>query len=106
MRARIDAGRDDIGQALIDDDLDVDIGINGQQAGERRLQDRQRRMLAGRDADRAGGALPRRHGRSSRGHAGDPRRGRYEQPQASSGRAIDDPRRDIQPVGLTFRSQS
>ena len=51
--ARVVAGRDDVGQAIVDDDLDLDVGMVRQEPPQGRLQDGDRRMLAGRDADRA-----------------------------------------------------
>jgi hypothetical protein len=56
--ARIVALRDDVGQAIVDDELDLDVRIARQQLRQCRPEDRFGRMLAGRDADRAGGLVP------------------------------------------------
>ena len=46
---------DDVGQAIVDDELHLDVGIVRQQRRERRPEDRLGRVLARRDADGAGG---------------------------------------------------
>ena len=51
---------DDIGQSVIDDDLDLDVRIFRQQLCQSRPQERDRRMLARTDADGAGGLLAQR----------------------------------------------
>ncbi|MNZ98027.1 hypothetical protein D3C78_1172980 [compost metagenome] len=48
--ASVVALRHDVGQTVVHDDLDVEIGIVGQQLREYGLQDGDRGMLAGRDA--------------------------------------------------------
>ncbi len=55
--ARVVAFRDDIGQAVIDDDLDMDVRIFAHQLRDRGPEDRFRRMLAGRDANVSGRLL-------------------------------------------------
>ena len=59
LLAEADAGviafGDDVGQPIVDDDLDLDVGIVRQQLGQRGPENRLSRVLAGRDADRAGG---------------------------------------------------
>ena len=47
----------DIGQAVVDDDLDLDVGILAQKLRELRQQDRIDRVFRGRDPDGAGGLL-------------------------------------------------
>jgi hypothetical protein len=53
--ARIVTLGNDVGQPVIDDDLDLDIGIFPQERGERRQQDRFRRILGRGDPNGAGG---------------------------------------------------
>ena len=48
---------DDVGQAVVDDDLDLDVRIVRQEPSQGRPEDRVGRVLAGRDADGAGGLL-------------------------------------------------
>ena len=59
--AEADAGvvalRDDVGEAVIDGELHLDIGVARQQLCQRGPEDRLRGMLADRDADGAGGLV-------------------------------------------------
>jgi alkylhydroperoxidase/carboxymuconolactone decarboxylase family protein YurZ len=48
---------DDVGQAVVDDELALDVGILGQELRELRPQDRVDGMIAGRDPDGAGGLV-------------------------------------------------
>lgn len=48
---------DDVGEAIIDDELDLDVGTARQELCQRRPKDRLRRMLARGDAHRAGRRL-------------------------------------------------
>src|SRR4029079_17690289 len=48
---------DDIGQAVVDDDLDLDVGIIPEEFGELRPQDRVDDIVDCRDPDGAGGPL-------------------------------------------------
>ena len=50
---------DDVGQAVVDDDLDLDVGIVAQELGELRQEDRVGRIFGGRDPDGAGGLVPK-----------------------------------------------
>jgi hypothetical protein len=52
--------RDDIGEAIVDGEFDLDVGIARQQLGQCGPENRFRRMLAGRDPDRARGLVPQR----------------------------------------------
>ena len=58
--AGVKALSDDVGEAIIDDDLHVDVGIIGQQLSKTRPERRPHRMVVRRDADRAGGLVPQR----------------------------------------------
>ena len=51
----IEAVGNDIGQAIVDDDLDIDVWMVGQEPLQGRLQDGHRRMLAGRELNGPGG---------------------------------------------------
>ena len=55
--AGVEALGDDVGQAVVDDDLDLDVGIVGQELGELGPQDRVGRMLDRGDPDGAGGLV-------------------------------------------------
>jgi hypothetical protein len=57
----------DIGEAIVDGELDLDVGIARQQPGQHGPENRFRRMLAGRDPDRARGLVPQRAQRSQFG---------------------------------------
>jgi hypothetical protein len=50
---------DDIGQAIVNDDLDFDVGILAQELRQFRPEDRVRRIICGRDPNGAGGLLPK-----------------------------------------------
>ena len=50
---------DDIDQAIVDDDLDFDVRILPQQLRQFRPEDRVSRIVCGRDANGAGGLLPK-----------------------------------------------
>ncbi len=52
--------RNDVGQTVVDDDLDVDVGVIGQDALKGRLKDRNGWMLSGRNSNRARGLVPQR----------------------------------------------
>lgn len=49
---------DDVGQGMIDDEFDLDVGVTRQQLGERRPENGFGGVLAGGDADVAGGLFP------------------------------------------------
>ena len=49
--------RDDVGQAVVDDDLDLDVGIARKELRQSRPEDRLGGVLAGGDPDGAGGLL-------------------------------------------------
>jgi hypothetical protein len=57
--ASVKALGDDIGQAIVDDDLDFDVGILRQQLREFRPEDRVGRIVCGRDPNGAGRLLPK-----------------------------------------------
>ena len=62
--ARVVAFRDNVAQAVVDDDLDLDVWIRGQQLRELRQKDRVGRVFGRGDADDAGGLLTQiAHGR-------------------------------------------
>ena len=91
LLAEADAGvvapGDDVGQALVDVDLDGDVRIVGQQPRHRRPEDRPRRVLARIDADGARRLVAQR---AQRRHLGldlvEPRRERGEQALARRSR--------------------
>jgi hypothetical protein len=56
-RAGVIAFRNDIGEAVVDNDLDIDVRMIRQEPLQGGLQDGNRRMLASRDPNRAGGLL-------------------------------------------------
>ncbi|HEY4446003.1 MAG TPA: hypothetical protein VGN30_17095 [Steroidobacteraceae bacterium] len=57
--AGVKALSDDIGQAIVDDDLDFDVRILPQQLREFRPEDRVGRIVCGRNPNGAGGLLPK-----------------------------------------------
>ena len=57
--ARVIALGNDVGQAIVDDDLDLDVGILRQKFRKFRQEDRVGRIVDRRDPNRAGGLLPK-----------------------------------------------
>jgi hypothetical protein len=57
--AGVKALGDDVGQAIVDDDLDFDVRILPQQLREFRPDDRVGRIVGGRESNRAGRLLPK-----------------------------------------------
>ena len=55
--ARVITLGDDVGEAIVDDDLDLDVRVLGQELGELRPEYGIDGMVAGRDANRAGGLV-------------------------------------------------
>jgi hypothetical protein len=50
--------RHDVGEAVVDDDLDLDAGKVGEESGQLRPEKRVERMAVGGDPDPAGGLVP------------------------------------------------